>query len=568
MPDSEVPTGRPWLGHGVGLRLPHYPHVLAGQIDVDWLEVITENVMGSGGRPRAVLQAARAAVPIVLHGVSLAIGSVDPPPQSYLSHLRALCDAIEPAWVSDHLCFGRIEGVYVHDLLPLPYTEEALAHTIAQIERVQDALARPLVLENVSSYVAYRHSTMPEWEFLAEIARRCGAKLLLDLNNVLVSARNFGFDPMRYVEGIPASAVWQFHLANHSDRGHYAFDDHAGAVPPAVWALYEVAIRHLGPVSTLVEWDQDVPAWHELAAQARRAATIAAGFSGTLAAPATREAVTIHREANPPRLRDTQTLFWNAIRWPTGVRAFVQDSEDAIRAALTDTFAESTTFPRAARLDVYATGYFYRLAEVLAQQFELTAWLLGAARFHNIVTDYVLEHPSRSPDIRRCGARFPAFVGAHAHARPWADLGNLADLEWRIATALDAPDFPPLTRERLAGVPIDTWPNLRFAVAPPTHVTRCRLAFERLRRELAQGSDPPAPEALSQHACAGFVVSRRDLEVVVREVGSEETSALQRAIAGEPFARICEPAGGAKEAAAWLQRWVQDAIFTEALRTA
>lgn len=276
-----VPVDRPEIGHGVGLRVPHYPKALDGSLDVDWVEVISENFLGLGGRPAAVLEGARAQVPVVLHGVSLGIGSTDPLDHDYLDRLRRLADHIEPAWISDHLCWGRFEGHHAHDLLPLPYTPEALDLVVDRVQQVQDALARPLVLENVSSYVGFRCSTMPEWEFVAEVVRRSGARLLLDLNNVVVSAKNFDFAPMDYLAAIPIDAVWQFHLANHSDRGHYKFDSHKGEVPPEVWTLYREALRRFGAVSTLVEWDEDVPAWDILRAQQREAVRIAAQELGS-----------------------------------------------------------------------------------------------------------------------------------------------------------------------------------------------------------------------------------------------------------------------------------------------
>ncbi len=272
---------RPVLGHGVGLRVPHYGRALQGTLDVDWVEVITENFLGAGGRPRAVLDGARAQVPVVLHGVSLAVGSVDPPDPAYLAALRELVTHVEPAWVSDHLCWGRTGGSHAHDLLPLPYTQEAIALVCERVAQVQDALGRPLVLENVSSYVAYTHSTMPEWEFLAAVATRSGARILLDLNNIIVSAKNFGFDPQAYLAGVPRGAVWQFHLANHTDRGHYKFDSHQGPVPDDVWELYRVALRCFGAVSSLVEWDQDVPEWSMLRAQQREASRIAQEVLGS-----------------------------------------------------------------------------------------------------------------------------------------------------------------------------------------------------------------------------------------------------------------------------------------------
>jgi uncharacterized protein (UPF0276 family) len=267
---------RPALGHGIGLRTAHFARFLAERPPVDWVEAVSENFMAPGGRPIAVLEKVRAEVPVVLHGVSLAIGSLDPLDERYLAELATLVRRIEPAHVSDHLCWGTHRGQYLHDLLPLPYTEEALDHVVARVAAVQERLGRPLLLENPSAYVAFKDSTLTEWEFLAELTRRTGCGILLDLNNVFVSASNFGFDPLDYLRGIPADRVGYFHLAGHQDRGTYLFDSHDHAVPAPVWALYREALRRFGRVPTLVEWDDAIPPLEEVVAESRRAAAIEA----------------------------------------------------------------------------------------------------------------------------------------------------------------------------------------------------------------------------------------------------------------------------------------------------
>jgi uncharacterized protein (UPF0276 family) len=268
---------RPPLGHGIGLRTRHFPAFLEGEPPrVDWVEAISENFMAEGGRPLAVLERVRRDRPVVLHGVSLGIGSVDPLPERYLDDLARLAARIEPALISDHLCWGSHRGQHLHDLLPLPYTEEALDHVADRVARVQERLGRPLHLENPSTYVAFKDSTMTEWEFLAALARRTGCGLLLDVNNVYVSARNHGFDPLDYLDGVPAEQVGYLHLAGHTDHGRYLLDTHAGAVPPPVWALHREALRRLGPVATLVEWDEAVPPLEELLAERDRAVAVEA----------------------------------------------------------------------------------------------------------------------------------------------------------------------------------------------------------------------------------------------------------------------------------------------------
>jgi hypothetical protein len=262
--------GCPHLGHGIGLRPRHYPQILDG-VRADWFEVISENFMIPGGRPLAVLERVRAERPVVLHGVSLSIGSTDPLNVGYLDELRALAARIEPAWVSDHLCWGSHGQRYAHDLLPLPFTEEAVAHVVERVRRVQDRLGRRILLENVSSYLAFAHSTMPEWSFLAAVAEGADCGILLDVNNVYVSSVNHDFRPDDYLAGLPVERIGQVHLAGHSNRGTHLLDTHDAAVCPEVWELYREAVRRFGAVSTLVEWDDHIPAIEEVLAEAERA---------------------------------------------------------------------------------------------------------------------------------------------------------------------------------------------------------------------------------------------------------------------------------------------------------
>ena len=273
----------PYLGHGVGLRPKHFPDVLSGAAHPDWFEVISENFMIRGGRPLTVLERARAVAPVVLHGVSLSLGAVDPPPASYLDALAMLVARVEPAWVSDHLCWGSFGGHYAHDLLPLPYTEEALGVVADHVGRVQDRLGRRILVENVSSYVAFRHSTMPEWEFLKGVAERADCGILLDVNNVWVSAHNHGFSPEAYVDALPPARIGQFHLAGHQDHGTHLLDTHDHPVPDAVWALYRHAVARFGQVSSLVEWDDQVPELDRLLAEAELARSAEAEVLGARA---------------------------------------------------------------------------------------------------------------------------------------------------------------------------------------------------------------------------------------------------------------------------------------------
>ncbi len=267
------------LGHGIGLRPQHFGDFLDRENveahKVDWLEVISENFMWQDGRPRAVLDELRTRYPIVLHGVSLSIGAVDPPNRAYLTELQKLAAECEPAWISDHLCFGSNQGRYAHDLLPLPYTEEALSTVVSNVQIVQDVLKRRLLLENVSSYISFADSQLSEWDFLAEVARRADCGILLDINNIYVSAKNHSFDARDYLRGVPKERVQQFHLAGHEDRGAYLFDSHDHPIADGVWKLYEDALKIFGPVSTLIERDDNIPPLAEVIAESEHARALA-----------------------------------------------------------------------------------------------------------------------------------------------------------------------------------------------------------------------------------------------------------------------------------------------------
>ena len=264
------------LGFGLGLRPEHYADMAAARARVDWLEVISENYMAPGGPPLAHLDRLRRDFPMAMHGVSLSIGAADPLDARYLAELKALAQRIEPVWLSDHLCWTGVAGRNMHDLLPLPYTGEAIAHVAGRIGQVQDALKQRILIENVSSYVGFRDSEMPEWEFLAEVARRADCLILLDVNNVYVSAFNHEFDPLDYLAGVPAERVRQIHLAGHQNCGTHIIDTHDHPVIDPVFALYAEAVRRFGPVATMIERDADIPPLDALLAELDRVRETAA----------------------------------------------------------------------------------------------------------------------------------------------------------------------------------------------------------------------------------------------------------------------------------------------------
>lgn len=269
--------GLPDLGLGIGLRTTHYGTILEEWPAIDWFEIISENFMATEGRPLDVLDRIAARYPIVMHGVSLSIGSTDPLDRDYLNALKTLADRVNPVWMGDHVCWTGVAGRNGHDLFPMPMTEESLAHIVARIRTVQDFLERPLVLENASTYVTFTVDSMSEQEFISRMAEEADCALLLDVNNVYVTARNHDLDPREFLRGIPFDRVVQIHLAGHTDKGTHCIDTHDGPVIDAVWELYRDVIETAGNRATLLEWDDHIPDFHEVWDEVKRAAR----FRGT-----------------------------------------------------------------------------------------------------------------------------------------------------------------------------------------------------------------------------------------------------------------------------------------------
>ena len=255
---------RPYLGYGLGLRKEHYETVLAERPAVDWFEIISENYMVDGGKPIDYLTRIREHYPMVMHGVSMSIGSTAPLNFDYLKQLKALVKRVQPEWFSDHLCWTGVDGVNLHDLMPLPYTEEAIDHVANRVRQVQDYMGQQMLLENVSSYVSYTDSQMSEWEFLREVANRADCLLLLDVNNIYVSAYNHNFDPYTYLDAIPGERVYQIHLAGHMHENNLIIDTHDHPIADPVFALYAAAVEKFGRVSTMIERDDHIPPLNEL----------------------------------------------------------------------------------------------------------------------------------------------------------------------------------------------------------------------------------------------------------------------------------------------------------------
>lgn len=404
--------GLPNLGLGVGLRHPHFQHILAHGPQVDWFEIISENFIDNHGYARHVLDTVAAQVPIVMHGVSLSIGSSAPLDMTYLHKLRALAGELKPAWISDHLCWTGAASLNSHDLLPMPLDEASLRHVAGRVAQVQDFLGRPLILENPSSYVEFASSSMPEWEFLGRLAQQTGCGLLLDVNNVHVSAYNHGFDAVHYIEQLPHAQIVQIHLAGPTDCGEVLIDTHDAPVPQAVWRLYALAQRLTGGVSALLEWDANIPPYPQLLAELAKARAAELGCLPTrqsCLAPARhcrRRWVFTWRPAMQSELAQLQGWFLTAMTCPGGA------PQGAALAQKRFGLAPEQVLTRPQRLSIYADGYVLRLLDCLQAEFPVLRQTMGLELFDFFARAYLWRHPSRSSTLYDLGAGFADFLAA------------------------------------------------------------------------------------------------------------------------------------------------------------
>ncbi len=517
----------PSQGCGAGLRSTHYSRILSEKPAIDWFEAVTENYMDTGGRPAAVLAEIRAHYPVALHGVSLSIGTNDPLDLEYLKKLKDLAERIEPFAVSDHLCWTGVDGENLHDLLPLPFTEEAMKHVVRRIERVQEFLGRPIVLENPSTYVTFRHSQVPEWEFLREVARRSGCGLLLDLNNVYVNSVNHRFDAFRYLEAIPPSMVAQFHLAGHTDKGAYLFDTHAAAVVPAVWKLYEKALRLYGRTSTLVEWDEAIPELERLCEEVRAAKAVYE--RARKEKPPEAPAVPLYFPDVPatpkPSLVETQREFKERVR--------------ARRARMEGVpLHPQGGSPGEERMSVYADGYVARLSEALAETYEAVRHLLGAEAFTELARLYLEAHPSKSYNLNDVGKEMPSFIGTTRFAGELPFLPDLAALELSVASAFHAFDTAPFDASVLGGLTEEDWEKMRIAFHPSVRVVGSAWPVLDLwnarKTPIAEMSVPL--EGRPQNV----LVYRREHQVYCEPIGKDQKELVRRLLGGDALGETCE----------------------------
>jgi uncharacterized protein (UPF0276 family) len=515
---------------GVGFRTQHAAEIARAPGPVDWFEILSDHHLGVGGTRRALLERLRAAHPVAMHGVSLSIAGTEPLDAEYLAGLAQLARWLEPLFVSDHLCWTALGGHESHDLLPVACTRAVLEHVAARVAHVQERLGRRLLLENASAYVAFRAREMDEADFLAELARRTGCGVLLDVNNLIVNAANLGSDPQRALEVLPESAVGYLHLAGHAVLPDVRIDTHDADVPDAVWELFAAAARRFPAAGVIIERDDKLPSYETLAAEVDQAR---ARHAAALAAPAAASArpAPISRTPESRPWRDLQREFFvRIVDQPLG-------HERSDLAGLLD---ESLPVRAARGLRVYSDAYTASLRSALATNFAALARVLSPADFDRLAAAYLRAHPPHGFDYLRLGARFAAFVAGFDFAAdygvPRSVLAELAALEQTQLEVQDAPDAASaLAPADLAALPPDAWEEVRFAFAPAFRVLRATHDVAPVIEAVAAAKEPARPVA----GDVAYLVSRADGGVRTERLAPHEAALLEALLAGATFRAAC-----------------------------
>jgi uncharacterized protein (UPF0276 family) len=497
------------LSPGIGLRSPHVAEVLADRPAAGWFEVHAENYM-KDGPALADLMLIRRDYAVSLHAVGLSLGSADGLDLGHLLRLKDLIGRLEPCLVSDHLSCSQIGGAYLNDLLPLPYTEESLDLFCGHVDRVQETLKRALLIENPSSYLQYRHSSMSETEFLVELVRRTGCKLLCDVNNVYVSAHNLGFDAGAYLAALPRLAVAEIHLAGHTraetDDGVVLIDSHNDLVSDAVWDLYAAASAMFPRAPSLVEWDSDLPELSVLLAEAKRANDVSLGAAfGDLHVP----------------LRNTQAAFRAAL---------LDENNEGILDVLDGGKGEAS-----ARLRIYRNNMFTSLTEVLKTTFPAIYRLVDERFFAYAAHEFIRAHPPAAPCLAEYGDNFPDFLSSFPPCQGHPYFPDVARLEWLLHLSAHAEPAAPLKRSALSKVPHDDCPHLTFNIDPSAYYLWSRFPLDRIWR----AAQPGAGEAVDLDSGPAYL-----------EVRSKDGKTAFRSLEPAPYRfRVALAMGATLEAA-------------------
>ncbi len=544
----------PFLGFGLGLRIPHYAHILETRPPVDFFEIISENFMDTDGRPKRNLAKFRDHYPIIMHGVAMSIGTTDPLNSEYMRKLKALKDEVNPAWISDHLCWTGVAHKNSHDLLPVPYTEEALKHITQRIKDVQDFLECTIALENPSTYLEFKSSEMPESEFIARMAQDSGCHLLLDVNNVYVTCYNHRLDAKAYLDALPLNHVAQIHLSGHSNMGTHIIDTHDAHVVDDVWALYKYVTHKAGRImNTMIEWDDNIPEFGVVFAELEKAKAAAKDVHNFAPLPDLAQTHAPYRANIVTALTDAQLTMQNAI---------LRGEDDANEPEAW--IKSKQNFAPADQLAVYINGYRYRLYNVTAEDYPVLKHALGNDAFEDMLGDCVNSVHSNHFNIARYSSLVPNFLALHETATPFAV--EVAQIESAIAQLMDATETTPLTPDHLAGMTPEAVMESKLIPRKALQLFALSYPVNAYYNAVKAEENPALPQPLPSF----LAVYRHDDIVWRMELEENEYHLLTNLFSGMTVGVALEKTqadrGLSDEAlpsqlSVWFSRWVRNALL-------
>jgi uncharacterized protein (UPF0276 family) len=550
-------------GFGLGLRTAHYADFLAAPQPLDWLEIVTDNFLVEGGKPLKMLDRIRQDYPMAMHGVAMSLGAAQGIDTAYLKQVKTLADDIEPLWVSDHLCWIGPGPEQLHDLYPLPYTDEAARHVIVQIQRAQDILQRRLVIENVSSYINFAGNAASEWQFLSHIANAADCLLLVDVNNIYVSSVNHGFDPLDYLNALPRERVQQIHLAGHSDHGSYIVDTHDHPVSAPVWDLYAQACQRFGEVATMIERDDNIPPLPTLLQELDLAREIARQNIDASATenPREREVPGAWAAEQLGSPSNAGAVPLAQLQQRLGRYVLDQTKPPHHAAALVQTTPPATSVQR---LGIYHHAYRARLAEVLADSFAKTNLYMGSDAFTEVAKAYAVQQPPHTRSLSRFGANLPAYLGARYPDNP--ELFELAQLDWDLRSRFDGADAPALDAETLSkSADQAAWLSWRAPLHPSLLLRRVSSNVAQLWRAI--DADEEVPEVHIHSEAKILAVWRKDLQPHFQTLDDDEAAFLHCLAQGQSIEEAAAALATRPDPSdpqtlgRWLQAWLENGFL-------
>lgn len=589
------------LGVGVGLRPRHYQEILSEGHPVGFFEAISENYMSGAAKPLYFLDQVRERYPVVLHGVSLSIGAAEEPDREYLTQLKKLVDRVDPPWVTDHFCFSSVGRTHLHDLLPLPYTEEMVRRVARRARFIQDYLGRPFGLENTSSYLAYTQSEMSEWEFIRAVLEEGDIGLLFDVNNVFVSSFNHDFSALEFIREVPHERILQIHMAGHTHHGTHIIDTHVGPCPDPVIRLYEETIRLAGPISTLVEWDDQIPPLSQVLDEALRLGkSRARALESADFAPLSRSSSPLSTRRTSPAsisvrpLPEARVFPEPLSQLQAGLCASILRAEplalDPEERSLAELrFTGNARLTPVEQIEIYRCQFVLRHVESLQEDYPGLLALYGEDPFEKLVLLYLASHPPSEYSLRSLGWELPRFLRDQFKKRaqdgdpPLPNMAGLdplapeekaafvlemAELERAYLRAFDAPQTSYLEFSDLLSLSPEAWTSAKFTLAPSVSLLTFDYPVADVRR--ASRRETPWPP-LSPAPRRLIIYRHRDLDLYDKELSKEAFELLLAFSAGQRFGEACEEVATGAEGAAerlesglgpWFREWTELGLFS------